>query len=117
MKGLFGNDLSINTGTEPNLSIEFKDATKGIYFSFEDTGDTGNDYELTYYQVFSDQSNVTINGLMFTVGNTINNLTNVNIDHDNNQIVYNTPKESSSIIVKFNRFNKKITSITYEVFT
>jgi len=117
MRNLFGSDLISSTGTSPNLSIDFKNAAKGIYFSFEDTSDTGNDYELTYYTVFNDQTSVSINDVTFKVGDNISVLGDVRINEQKSVIIFNSSNETSSVIIKFDKFTNVITSITYEVFT
>jgi hypothetical protein len=117
MKNLFGNDLITITSSDPNLSIDFKSTNKGVYFSFEDGSDTGNNYELTYYTIFSEQSTLTVKGKTVKIGDNISLLGDVNINNNNGTISFITLNESSYIEIKFDKTNKTITRITYEVFT
>lgn len=117
MNTLFSTSFDVTYDNTPDNYIKFDSNAKGIYFRFVDNSDVGDHNELEYFQIFNDQSSVSIGTTTFKVGDNISVLGDVNINDQKSVIIFNSSAESSSIVIKFNKLNNTITSITYEVFT
>jgi hypothetical protein len=114
---LFNCSFDVTHETTPDNAIIFDCKKKGIYFRFIDLSDVGDNNELEYFQVYSNQSAVSINGVTFKVGDNISILGDVKINENDSEIIFNTATESSHIVIKFQKLTNIILSITYEVFT
>lgn len=115
MKALFGNNMTIKTGIEPSLSIDFSDNNKGFYFSFEENGP--DDYTLNYFTISNKNTNFTILDKTVTIGSDISELGDVKIDSRESDISFGDNYSSSVLIIKFDPSTKKITEIEYIEFT
>lgn len=117
MTTLLNGNFIVTTETEPDKAINLKDSTKGLFFSFVDHSDIGDNNELIYFRISNSQSSISINGTTFKVGDNISILGDVRVNENDSTITFNTATESSNVVIKFQKFTNKILSITYEVFT
>ncbi len=116
MNTFFGNTFTTTTNTDPNLTIELWDDSKGIYFRFEDGSDTGNDYTMVNFEITNNNSNLTINNKTITIGSNINELGNAQINASGTDIVYGMETTDDILMIKFNSSTNLITSIEYTFF-
>ena len=113
MKSLFGNDLIIQTDTEPSLIIDFWNNIKGFYFSFEDYSDTGTKYSLVDFEVTNSTSNITIKNTIITVGDNISILGNIHVNQSGKDVTYGTRFSEDTFTIEFDTTSHKITKISY----
>ena len=113
MKVLFGDNMTIKTGTEPGNMISFWNDNLGFYLHFEQNGP---DYALNSFIISNKNSNFTILGKTVTIGSDISELGDVKIDEDS-EISFGTNYTSDLITIKFDPSTRKITEIEYITFT
>ena len=113
MKALFGDNMTIKTGTEPGNMISFWNDNFGFYLHFEQNGP---DYALNSFIISNKNSNFTILGKTVTIGSDISELGDVKIDEDS-EISFGTNYTSDLITIKFDPSTRKITEIEYITFT
>ena len=113
MKVLFGDNMTIKTGTEPGNMISFWNDNLGFYLHFEQNGP---DYALNSFIISNKNSNFTILGKTVTIGSDISELGDVKIDEDS-EISFGTNYTSSVLIIKFDPSTRKITEIEFVTFT
>lgn len=116
MKTLFGDDLIIKTGTEPSLFKAFWNDTKGFYFYFQENDpNLTDDYILYSFNIYNNNSNLTINNKTITIGNNISELGLIQVNNGK-EIYFGTNFSSDGITILFDEITKKITSIEYTSF-
>ncbi|MDA9316789.1 hypothetical protein N9Q58_02600 [Polaribacter sp.] len=116
MKNLFGSSINYQIGIEPDPSIGFWD--KGFYFDFQEGGD--GEYELFHFSIDDNLSSITIKGVTVTIGDSIHNLSGINInsyqDGSSGVIFVENGSGSDGLFIKYNPSTFKITEIEYNLF-
>ena len=114
MKALFGDNMTIKTGTEPGNMISFWDDNLGFYLHFEQNGP---DYALNSFTILNKNSNFTILDKTVTIGSDISELGDVKINSKYLEIYFGTKYASSALVIKFDPSTRKITEIEFVTYT